>query len=252
MNNTTPEFKDEDRRLAIAKLVNLCHANLFVGNNPVLKYLQKRGISDMTMTKFKLGAFPDDCELVSRFMGGTSAFKTGIVSKDEDGQFQSRFKTHRLIIPIYNEFGQEIAIIGRCLYTEAKREELALPKYINTSFKKGNCLFGLNFTREHIRKQDKAVVVEGNFDVITAYQNGMKNVVATSGTMLTRQQLIILTRYTNNIDIMFDNDEAGQLTSNKILKKYSNTPVIFQKTDLPKDVKDLDEYFQKYKTPLTK
>lgn len=242
------EITEEEKRLGIAKLINLCHANLFVGNNnPVLKYLHKRGISDATINKFKIGSFPDDCELVARFMGKTAAFKTGIVSKGEDGYLTSKFLVHKLIIPIYNEFGQDIAIIGRCLYPETKRTELGLVKYINTSFKKGNCLYGLNFTRDSIRKHNKVYIVEGNFDVITAFQNGMKNVVATSGTMLTRQQLVILARYTDNIKLMFDNDEAGQISSDKVLKKYTNLGLNIEKANLPQDVKDLDEYFLKYK-----
>lgn len=242
------EITEEEKRLAITKLISLCHANLFVGSNPVLKYLHKRGIADATINKFKIGSFPDDCELVARFMGKTAAFKTGVVSKGADGYLTSRFLAHKLIIPIYNEFGQEIAIIGRCLYSEKKRTELELPKYINTSFKKGNCLYGLNFTRDSIRKHDKVYIVEGNFDVINAYQNGMRNVVATSGTMLTRQQIVILARYTKNLKLMFDNDEAGQISSEKALKKYSSIGLNIDKANLPQDVKDLDEYFLKYKT----
>jgi DNA primase len=241
------EISEEEKQLGIAKLINLCHANIFVGNNPVLKYLNKRGISDATINKFKIGAFPTDTELVARFMGRTPAFKTGIISSTNN-TLHSRFSTHQLIIPIYNEFQHPIAIIGRCLLPEAKRTELNLAKYINTSFKKGNCLFGMNFAKDAIRKQNQVYVVEGNFDVITAYQNGMKNVVATSGTMLTRQQIIILSRYTDSIKIMFDNDEAGQTSSQKALKKYSNLGLNVEIAHLPQDVKDLDEYFIKHKT----
>lgn len=245
-----PELTEEEKRTSITKLINICHANLFVGSNPVLKYLHKRGITDATINKFKLGSFPSDCDLVAKFMGRTPAFKTGIISSKPDGYLTSRFLVHQLIIPIYNEFNQELAIIGRCLYSEEKRSQLGLAKYINTSFKKGNCLFGLNFTRDHIRKSDQAYVVEGNFDVITAYQNGMRNVVATSGTSLTRQQLIILTRYTDNIKLLLDNDEAGQIASQKMIQKYSNLQINLQKANLPPDVKDLDEYFIKHPTKL--
>lgn len=240
------EVSESDKKIGLEKLTLLCNSNLYVGNNPILKYLHSRGISDHTITKFKIGGFPTDCELVSKFMGQGAAFKLGIISRDEGGKLYSRFTDNGVIVPIYDEYGKSIAIIGRYLYSEKKRERAGIAKYINTSFKKGNCLFGLNLAIDSIRRKNKVYVVEGNFDVMTAFQHGLTNVVATSGTMLTRQQIIMLARYTDDIKILFDNDEAGQISANKAVRKYQGLGLKIEKIELPKDVKDLDEYFSKY------
>src|SRR3990167_855874 len=88
------------------------------------------------------------------------------------------------------------------------------PKYLNSPetliYKKGNILYGLNITKDSIRKSKEAFLVEGYFDLITVYQHGIKNIIATSGTALTEDHARILRRYTDTVTLVFDGDEAGR------------------------------------------
>jgi len=235
----------EEKRLALDKVIQLCHANLFSENSNVLKGLYSRGISDSTIKEFKLGAFPEDIGLLSRYVGKKALSKCGIIGFDKE-KTVSKFSTHGLIIPVYDEYGEPLAIMGRWTASEEKREKIGIPKYINSFYKKGKTLFGLSHTKESIRNKDKAFIVEGNFDVLTAYQNGMRNVVAASGTFLTKNQVLILSRYASKATLLFDNDEAGHLATENVKKKYRDFEAIdIKASKLPSDVKDLDEYFFK-------
>lgn len=237
----------EEKGLALGRVIQLCHANLFSNATDVLSYLYSRGLCDETIRRFKIGAMPSDIGIMSRYVGKRQLFKCGVVGFD-GYQSISRFAEHKLIIPVYDEYFNPIAIIGRTLLDENQREQKGLPKYINTFYKKGKSLFGLSHTKNAIRQKSKAYIVEGNFDVITAYQNGMKNVVASSGTFLTKTQMLLLSRYTNTANILFDNDSAGQIASKKAKNKYSNFDAVkVQVSKLPQGINDLDEYFRKKK-----
>jgi DNA primase len=239
------ELTPEQRTEALDKVIQLCHANLFSGNSKVLNYLRDRGIYDATSRVFNLGAFPRDPNVLVRFVGKDVLFKLRMISVNkETREIVSKFNTHELIIPIYDVHGKAVALMGRCLLSPEAMEAEGLPKYTNTSFKKSKCLFGLNLTKDFIRAKKKCFVVEGNFDVITAYQNGMKNVAASSGTFLSKHQFLLLARYVDDVRILFDNDDAGKEASSKILKKYNYDAVKIKAARLPSNVKDLDEYFQ--------
>lgn len=239
------ELSEDETIKALNKIIDLSHANLFSNDKKALNYLANRGISDSTISYFKLGYLPKDVGTLIRFVGKDSLFKLGILTADKiTKKIICRFKDHSLIIPIYDVYGNPIAIMGRTLIPDAKREKLGLIKYINTYYKKSQSLFGLNHNKKFIIKHDKAYVVEGNFDVIMAYQNGMKNVVATCGTFLSQTQHILLARYCSNIHLMFDNDEAGQEASETVFNKYKDKDVNIFKSSLPSEVKDLDEYFK--------
>lgn len=241
---TQTELTLEEKRGALTKAIQLCHANLY-NEERVLKYLHARGISDTTANVFRLGAFPADVNVLVRFVGKRLLIKCGLINIDKDtGVITSKFETHKLIIPIYDATGDPVAIIGRSLISEKARESAGLPKYINTFYKKSQNLFGLNLTKDCIREKGKAFVVEGNFDVITAYQNGMRNIVASSGAFLSNTQVAILSRYTDDIRLLLDNDDAGRLATERVLKKYQLAGMSFRAAKLPDEVKDLDEYFK--------
>jgi len=239
------ELTNEEKTHVFEKVIQICHANLF-NENTVLSYLQSRGITNATARLFKLGSFPQDIDMLIRFIGKDALFQCGLLSIDrETKKIKSKFKINRLIIPIIDVYGHPISIIGRCLISENERIRLDINKYTNTFFKKSKCLFGLNFAKDSIRVKNKAYVVEGNFDVIMAYQHGMRNVVASSGAFLSKTQLVLLARYTNDIRLLLDNDSAGQEASIKILRKYKYDDVQIKASQLPSNVNDLDEYFRK-------
>ena len=228
--------------MVLDQSAEVCH-KLLLHNDILLDYLKsKRNLTDKTISLHKLGAFPKDIRIFSKH--NISLKKLRLKKVICNASF-SNFKHHQLIIPIKDFMGNVIALGGRCILSESKRKFYKLPKYINSGYKKGAHLFGLNIAKHRIRELDKVYVVEGYFDVITAHQNGFRNVVATSGTTFSYRQLIILSRYTDNICILFDNDPAGQKSCNQIKDKLKDSEANIEYKFTPKGYKDLDEFLQK-------
>ena len=176
------------------------------------KYFEKRKIKVQTMRSFGLGyAFPGRDDLVNflteKKIDITRALKLGLINSYEDGRLYDKF-SDRIIFPIFSPNGRVVAFAGRVLEAEQKAA-----KYLNSPessiYIKGRVLYGLSHAKDEIRKQNKAIIVEGYMDLISLHQNGIKNVVAVSGTALTEEQVILLSRYTKNVVLLFDADAAG-------------------------------------------
>ncbi len=193
-------------------------ADLYVRNlkneEKVLAYVRNRGISDEMISEFKIGFAHDSFDegykyLLDKGYKKSDAIKAGVLnSKDTaGGKVYDRFRL-RLMFPISDAMGRVVAFGGRAL----KKDDQ--PKYLNSPesavYHKSKVLYGLNLAKQDIKHEDLAIVVEGYMDVISSYQAGVKNVVASSGTALTVQQLKLLKRYTKNISFCFDMDNAGQ------------------------------------------
>lgn len=253
MEEWKEDLPEEKKIKSFQRVIELCHGNIYSNNHSVRKYLYERGITDETIRKFKLGAFPDSAQSMIGLLGRSVAYKIGVVKFEERDGYEykvpvSKFTTHKLIIPIYNEHGEPIALMGRCIMSEKEREEMRLEKYNNTFYKKGSSLYGLSTNKECIRESGLAYVVEGNFDVIMAYQNGMRNVVAASGSWLTKNQVLSIARYTPNIKLLFDNDEAGQKAISSSMQKYRDIKGLsVSRGNLPEGIHDLDDFFRKRK-----
>jgi len=182
--------------------------------NRVLDYVRKRGLADESVREFKLGFAPDSYDSVYTYLVN-NGFKKGdavkcgvLISKDTAGEkVYDRFRL-RLMFPICDDVGRVVAFGGRAL---KKGDE---PKYLNSPespvYHKGRVLYGLHLAKSHIKEQDLCVVVEGYMDLISSYQAGVKNVVASSGTALTVEQLKIIKRFTSNLAFSFDMDSAGR------------------------------------------
>ncbi len=183
------------------------------------EYLKKRGINDDTADVFKIGYAPSLREGIRQFLKKngisveTQKLAGLIKEKDDGGGYIDKFRD-RIIFPIFDTEGRIVAFGGRILNDREER-----PKYLNSPetpvYKKSDILYGLNLSKEQIRKSKEAFLVEGYFDLITAYQNGVKNIIATSGTALTENHAGVLKRYTDNITLLFDGDEAGRSASMK-------------------------------------
>ncbi|MCP4684198.1 MAG: DNA primase [bacterium] len=178
------------------------------------KYLgQKRQIEPECIETFKLGLCGEDWDGLLKYaakkdISGDEMFQAGLACKSEKtGNYFDRFR-QRLMIPIYSLSNKPIAFGGRTM----KKGEPA--KYINSPetplYSKSNVLYGLNFARDHIREAASVYVVEGYFDVISLWQNGVKNVVASSGTAFTPQQARLLARFAEEVYLFFDADSAGR------------------------------------------
>jgi DNA primase len=175
-------------------------------------YLLKRGVSYEIQEKFGIGYAPDVEKAGWNFLG--SKFKgeqqrlavdAGLLVVKEAGGTYDRFRD-RVVFPIYNISGQVCGFGGRIIGE-------GQPKYLNSPespvFNKSQSLLGLYQQKDHIRQSNRAIFVEGNFDLISLVANGCENVVAPLGTALTREQLRMVKRFTEEVTLLFDGDEAG-------------------------------------------
>jgi len=177
-----------------------------------LTYLENRGLNRSIIRKFGLGySLPEWDGLIkharSKSVSLEVLFKAGLVIKKDTGNYYDRFRG-RVMTPIINLSKKVVGFGGRILVDEENS-----PKYINSPetlvYQKSLILFGLYQTRESIREKDQAILVEGYTDLLSLYQNGFPNIVATAGTALTLQQAHLIKRYTDNIVLLYDGDAAG-------------------------------------------
>ena len=222
-------------------LTDVCHDHLIYNSKKIYSYLKKRGMTDETIKEYKLGAFPKDLRFLFNKIHPEELLRRGIIYRAD----KSPFSMYPVVIPIRDTFGNPVAIGCRTLKSDDERKELGIPKYRNSVYSKTSTLFALDKAVPFIRKANRVFVVEGYFDAITAHQFGMKNVVATCGTMFSSRQLTILSRYTDNICILFDNDEPGRANADKVLNKFVNNEFVkLTCAFTPDKYKDLDEYFR--------
>ena len=179
----------------------------------VRQYVSDRKIKDETTDLWQLGFAPDAWEGVSAFLQSKGyrneeIARAGLSSQNDRGGYYDRFR-NRLMFPIKDVHGNIVGFTARKM-----NDEDVGGKYINTPetsiYHKSNILYGLSFAKQSIRENDLAVIVEGNMDCVSSHQAGVKNVVASSGTALTPEQVKLLKRFTKNIFLAFDPDSAGQ------------------------------------------
>lgn len=213
-----------------------------------LEYLAKRGIKVETIKEFNLGYAPNSWDSLSRFLlkGGYTAEeieKAGLGRKRKNGTDTYDMFRGRLMFPLYDHMDRVVGFAGRALFPEQE------PKYINTPetpiFHKEKFLFGLNHAKAHIRTEKEAIIVEGEFDMISPYQAGYKNIVASKGTALTLGQIELLKRYAPAAILIFDNDVAGADASIRGIDIIKNAGLNLKIALMPSDVKDPDELIKK-------
>lgn len=177
-----------------------------------LNYFQNRKIKPATMRAFGLGYAFNGWDNLLHFLQDKKidmerALQLGLIGRSQEGRLYDKFSS-RIIFPIFSPNGRVVAFAGRIL---ENKEGSA--KYLNSPesviYTKGRVLYGLSHAKDEIRRVDKAILVEGYMDLISLYQNGIKNVVAVSGTALTEEQVQLLSRYTKNVVLLFDADTAG-------------------------------------------
>ncbi len=235
--------------------INTLTAKYFVNNlqntpegEVALKYLKDRNIKPQTQKIFGLGfAFPE-WEHFLHFaeenkIDLNKAQILGLLDKRVDGSLYDKLRG-RIIFPIFSPNGRVIAFGGRILEAGEKAA-----KYINSPesiiYLKRKSLFGLFQSKEEIRKLDKAILVEGYMDLVSLYQHGIKNVVASSGTSLTEEQVQLLSRFTKNIIVLFDADPAGQKASMRSIEILLKQDFDVKVVSLPKG-EDPDSYINNY------
>ncbi len=169
--------------------------------------------------------------------------KAGLICSRREGGYYDRFRK-RIIFPIFDIKNRVVAFGARLLNDEPDQA-----KYVNSPetlvYVKGRHLYGLNFTREAVRKNDCVIVVEGYLDCITTYQSGIKNVVASLGTSLTLEQIRLLKRYTRNIVMFYDSDSAGQSATLRSLDILIKEEMDVRVAELPQGF-DPDSFLCKF------
>ena len=212
------------------------------------QYFRSRGLEDQTIRKYGLGWAPSDRKALAgaaRAAGYKEEFltETGLCIKYDDGRLVDRF-FDRVIFPIHSVSGRVIAFGGRTLKTDK-----SVAKYVNSPsteiYDKSRSLYGIYFAKNEMARQDKCILVEGYLDVLSMHQLGITNVVASSGTSLTVEQIRLIRKFTTNVTIIYDGDSAGIKAALRgiglVLKEGLNVKVVL----LPEG-QDPDDFARKH------
>ncbi len=213
----------------------------------------KRNLNTKNINDFELGFAPNSWNDLFNYLSKVEKFPIKsilsaglVISKENSDKIYDRFR-NRLIVPIFDMQGRVVAFGGRSLDSQE-------PKYLNSPesevFEKGKILFAFNKASSNIRKRDKAVIVEGYFDVISLHSRGITNSVASLGTALNKYQISQLCRCTDskNIIINFDSDNAGRLATKRVINEVESLSLHDQinlKILQIKSFKDPDEYLKR-------
>ena len=220
------------------------------GNAIGLNYFRHRGLRDETIKKFCLGYSLEkrdsfSAKAIKAGYNPELITKTGVCYSTDDGRLIDRF-WGRVIFPVHTLSGKVVAFGGRVLQNNPKAA-----KYVNSPeseiYHKSDHLYGLYFSKQAIVQKDRCILVEGYLDVISMHQAGIQNVVASSGTSLTTGQIKLIHRFTNNITLLYDGDNAGIKASirgiDMLLEEGMNINVVL----LPNG-EDPDSYAQSHST----
>jgi len=211
------------------------------------EYLKRRGISDETAKTFRLGFAPDSWDallnhLRKQGVKSENIERSGLVVKKDSGGSYDRFRG-RLMFPVMDAQGRAIAFGGRTMSPDGE------PKYLNSpetsAYVKGHHLYGLNITREEIRKKKFAILVEGYLDLLIPFQHGVRNIIANLGTALTGEQAKLATRFARKIVVNYDGDRAGINAAKRAIETLLAEDIEVKVLVLP-DSADPDEFIRKH------
>ena len=203
-------------------------------------YLKSRGINSEIARSWQLGYAPDSWDALLTFLrerkfSKEEIFRSGLASSKEEGDEEnlySRFRD-RVMFPIRNDYGEVVAFSGRVLDPEAKTA-----KYVNSPetplFTKGRVLYGLDKTKRDLIEKNAAIVCEGQLDLISAFEAGVRNVIAPQGTAFTGDQARLLRRFVETVLLCFDSDNAGQQAISRSLPALLGQGLAVKVVELPK------------------
>jgi len=213
------------------------HQNLLTAPDarPARDYLKSRGIGGEIARSWQLGYAPDSWDALLTFLGSRKFTRdemlvSGLATSKEEGLY-SRFRG-RVMFPIRNDYGEVIAFSGRILEADAKAA-----KYVNSPetplFTKGKILYGLDKTKRELIEKNAAIVCEGQLDLISAYEAGVKHVIAPQGTAFTGDQARLLRRFVETVLLCFDSDKAGQQAVARSLPALLSQGLTVRVVELP-------------------
>ncbi len=223
-----PQEKLKEKLLEINHLASEYYHYLLTehkSGKEALDYLLKRGVTKSSIATFKLGFAPSAWGSLERYLVGKKKYSNedmeaaGLGIKGQKGYYD-RFRG-RVIFPLFDVRGRVVGFSGRVLDPDAKEA-----KYVNSPetmlYHKSDILYGMETTKEAIKKANKAVVVEGELDMISSYQAGVTNVVAIKGSALTESQLDLLKRFCDNLILSLDMDTAGDAANRRGIELAEN------------------------------
>ena len=218
----------------------------------VRAYLDKRAISRKIAVRFGMGASPDSWDALLRTMTGRGYTKqelltAGLIVANKSGGFYDKFR-NRLMLPVIDVRGDVVGFGSRVI-------DKSEPKYMNSTetpvYSKRRVLYGLNLAKK--TKRPNMILCEGNLDVVTLHQAGFDNAVASMGTALTTEQIRLLGRYTKELVLCYDNDNAGQLATQRALELLNNSEFSVKVLKLPNRMvdghptkQDADDFIKNY------
>jgi DNA primase len=250
VNLTLDQKQDRDTTSFITQLykLNELTASFYAGilgsspGSQARNYLLKRGLGDETIKSFKLGFAADKWDLLINHLRAKGVSlslleKAGLILSKSSGGYYDRFR-NRVIFPIFDIKSRPLAFGARLFPQGADTQaDPETAKYINSPetpvYIKGRNLYGLNFSKDSIRENDSAIVVEGYLDFLMPYQEGVKNIVASLGTAFTLEQVRLLKRYTHNVVMVYDPDDAGQMATLRTLDIFIEEEMNVKVVSLP-------------------
>jgi DNA primase len=224
------------------------------------KYLQERGLQQHTIDVWKIGFVPDQWDLLTQYLlkkgyaiddlvdAGLTMKRDAANNRGTGKGYYDRFRG-RIMFPIHDAHGNAVGLTGRVLV----ETETSGGKYVNTPqtdiYDKSSILFGLDKAKTAMRQKDQVIVVEGQMDVIAVWQSGMEQVVASSGTALTEQQVKHMSRYTKHMLMAFDTDTAGLAAAKRGIGIALEAGMHVRVIQIPQEIaKDPDECIKKSPT----
>ena len=226
------EHSKRNRLLDVLELAGKYYAHVLSTSSgeAARRYLKERRLKEETINTWQLGYSPESWDGLYKFLkarplqgkkySDEEIVAAGLVIKRDNSGFYDRFRD-RIMFPIKDANGNLIAFTARINPEKEATEKVG--KYINSPqtsvYDKSRVLFALDKAKEAIRKENLAIVVEGQMDAISCHQGGFQNVVASSGTALTTEQVSLLKRFSNNVALAFDMDQAGQMAADRGIKE---------------------------------
>lgn len=234
--------KRKTRELKMYELTTKFYQACLVKNDHALDYVRQRNLNRTTIQDFSIGYSPNLKEALIDFLKKRKFTQAEIAQAGLTNQYGGDLFRGRLMIPLSDANGQVVGYTGRGLEADS------IPKYLNTPstllYDKSRHIFALFQAKEAIRKQNQAVVVEGNMDAISSHQAGVKNVVATAGTAMTVMHLKTLARFTSDIRLAFDGDDAGIRATERSIELAQGLAIDLKIISMPESAKDPDELIQ--------
>lgn len=213
----------------------------------VREYLDER-LPGKTQDDFQMGFFPSSTalHLLVDVIGEENLAKSDLFYYrilDGEKLLSSCLENHNMVMPYKDAYGKIIGLVGRTILPEKEFKSLKISKYKNSSFEKRNHLFGLYKAKQSIIKENRVYVVEGQFDCIRAISSGIENCVCLGSSSMTFHQFAMLARYTDNIILLLDNDEAGMVGMDRAISKFGKL-INIKKACVPEGYKDLDQFLE--------